>query len=785
MKKPKISLDKDKLQQFFLLHIEKILLVIVVGLMGLLIYRGFSLAPLDSTLSPQALVSQSNQAKQYIDDPGRWINEVSAKRTPEFNIVKGVGEVQKHSDPLAYMLVNTWSRPDFPKLSPREDPILFPPEKLIVRPVIGALASFARNENEWVDPLYPPETEEEAAKRKAKEKRDAAKAKKAATELGGEMLGGGEGGGVGRPTRGRRGNMAGGGEEGGGEMSPGGMGGMMGGGYGGQMPTDRYADSMTYGFIPQSPEQTITRNMASVTIMAVVPIQKQTEEFEKKLAQSLDYDPNRDIPYYMEFRVQRADVTDLAPDADPATFKWQSLAPPARALAEYYGDERTPGLYAGIPMEVCDPSYLSEVLTHPAPPYLQRDLWDLLTHPDVPLASVNLAYADGAVPGAGTPTTPGDEDAPSAPILGPGMGGFPGGGGEGGMGGGLGGMGGGMRPGMNRMPGGGGEGGMMGGGMMGGGMRPGGGMMGGGMMGGGMRPGGFGGMRGGEESGMGGYGAGMPIYTPPKFQLIRFTDKEVTPGRKYRYRFNVWLHDPNHPAATILPPSLASLHENVRKRIKELDTADAARPKNKQTNQPFRTYWLVSPWSEPSPVAEVPRGERVYAGKVTPRAPTRIKSVDVAAEPVGTALAVVFDPSIRADVPGETNVGRGSVLNFPVDGNAQKPGTKLIHPVTKDIVDKEKYIFTTNAMVADLSGGEPIKPVVTGSGAQTLSALGEMLVVDGDGRLRVQNEADDIYQYRRFTVPKPDPKAKVAPQDGLGMPGGGDMPLPGRRGGSP
>ena len=36
MKKPKISLDKDKLQQFFLLHIEKMLLIIVVGLMLLL-----------------------------------------------------------------------------------------------------------------------------------------------------------------------------------------------------------------------------------------------------------------------------------------------------------------------------------------------------------------------------------------------------------------------------------------------------------------------------------------------------------------------------------------------------------------------------------------------------------------------------------------------------------------------------------------------------------------------------------------------------------------------------
>ena len=42
--------------------------------------------------------------------------------------------------PLAYMLINTWSRTDFPKNSPRQDPELFAPLNLIVRPVVGAIA---------------------------------------------------------------------------------------------------------------------------------------------------------------------------------------------------------------------------------------------------------------------------------------------------------------------------------------------------------------------------------------------------------------------------------------------------------------------------------------------------------------------------------------------------------------------------------------------------------------------------------------------------------------------
>src|SRR5436190_9444064 len=155
MKKPKISLDKEKLQQLFLMHIEKILLGIVVGLMLLLIWRGVSLPHLDSNMSPQALVGKSDQAKQYIDTE-RW-NEVVGpirKGQAPLNILAGVKKVQQPSDPLAYMLVNSWTRPDFPKLSPREDPELFAPINLVVRPVVGPLASFPvlRPGEEYHDP---------------------------------------------------------------------------------------------------------------------------------------------------------------------------------------------------------------------------------------------------------------------------------------------------------------------------------------------------------------------------------------------------------------------------------------------------------------------------------------------------------------------------------------------------------------------------------------------------------------------------------------------------------
>jgi len=164
---------------------------------------------------------------------------------------------------------------------------------------------------------------------------------------------------------------------------------------------------------------------------------------------------------------------------------------------------------------------------------------------------------------------------------------------------------------------------------------------------------------------------------------------------------------------------------------------------------------------------------------VIQRAPTRVKTVDVPSEPAATALAVVFAHDKIADVPGEaTNVGRGYVLHFSLDGKSVDKDKipKVIHPVTKEVVDLDKYNIITNAMVADIMGGEPIRPIVTGSAAQTLTNIGEMLIMDAGGKLHVRNEADDILQFRRYTVPKEE-KTKKAKEDTAGglegaMPGG-------------
>ena len=137
---------------------------------------------------------------------------------------------------------------------------------------------------------------------------------------------------------------------------------------------------------------------------------------------------------------------------------------------------------------------------------------------------------------------------------------------------------------------------------------------------------------------------------------------------------------------------------------------------------------------------------------------------------------MVFDHSKIADVPGhQDKVIRGSVLNFTLDK------TKVIHPVTKEVIELDKYPLITDAMVADLMGGETMRAINTQLTPQPLTALGEMLVMDSQGNLHVQNEADDIEKIRRLSVPKEDPAAAKANKDEAnGLPGEGPG-RPGRR----
>jgi|GEM_PF-1251691 hypothetical protein len=775
MKKPKFKLDGAAIQKFLVLHCEKLVLVAVLGVMAWLVYMGYSLPGLDADKTPAALAKKSDQTRTFIDEPTRWTAVVSVDRQTPMDLESRAEESQHDNDPSKYLVPVPWRPEMFPKLSPRTDPVLLPPQHLIVHPVVGPIFSNLQSEEE-LDPTYPVEPEDATTPTK----KPPTKAKKPprttaasgygysssdAAEMGGAEGYGASGYPGGRGSRRARrssssdvaSDMP--GAARGGSSASGMQSGMMSGGYGYGAQVGGINPESVFGY-PGNGQMGVGRNGHAMVITAVVPFEKQLEEFANALNSSLDYDVQRDQPRYVGLVVWRAEVPPNQLAADPETLRWDSISVKG-TLNEQLGTmtpKPTPGQWAGVPSEVVDPMYRDPTLTCPAPPFMQRDLWPLLTHPDVPLAPLANAgmYNESMRPLAPAPgggNNPPVEDVPTAPSgTVPGYSGGYGDSAEGGYGGMA--MAGGSMSGMGAMRS------PLTSGSSG--MSSGMGSSGMGMMSSGS---GYGASSG---YGYGGYGEGMSAMTiaPPKFKLVRFTDTHVEPGKYYRYKVKVQLHDPNHPWMTYAPPTLASLDEKVQKRIKALDEQDA---KSKTPNT--RTFWVESDWSQPSDVVTLPSRSSFYAGTVDQPGMAEIvpgKPRVANSQPSVKVLTSVWDPVKVADFPAEELAYRGSVLNFSKDA-------KVIHPLNHDVVDFKEYKFQTGAIIGDLAGGDSIPKRNKSNAADPLKAPGELVVIDEHGQLRVRHETDDIEEFRRRLVP-PEPKTPTPAEGAEGYGSYGETP---------
>jgi hypothetical protein len=275
--------------------------------------------------------------------------------------------------------------------------------------------------------------------------------------------------------------------------------------------------------------------------------------------------------------------------------------------------------------------------------------------------------------------------------------------------------------------------------------------------------------------GMPGYG-GMGGDKLVKYKLIRFNDFTVEPGHKYRYKVRAVVEDPNYPGAAYTAPSLAGLDDEARTRVRDVEAKDLARKAERPTS------YRLSEWSAPSDVSTMPPTEWFYAGKAEPEPASPIPGTKLryrTGEPSATALAVVQDPKKAVDVPVKHTVMRGSALNFTED-------VEVIHPVFGDKRKLEKYLYQTNAVVADMRGGEEI-PLVVGTHDQPFKAPGEILFVDAAGNMHVQDEAQDIDNFHRFLGPQEEEKAKKKKEEepGAMAPPGFEGMLPGMTPGIP
>ena len=138
MAKRKVSLDKEGMQQFFMLHGEKVGMVVVLGLMGYFIYSGMNVEGLDDSKNPANLIQIADSKRSQVD--GSDFESFSAVRTAKTNLLEEV-EAGAVMDPTAFIVSDLNEPPMKPKTL-RNDPEL----RVATDPhVVGMFAAVALN----------------------------------------------------------------------------------------------------------------------------------------------------------------------------------------------------------------------------------------------------------------------------------------------------------------------------------------------------------------------------------------------------------------------------------------------------------------------------------------------------------------------------------------------------------------------------------------------------------------------------------------------------------------
>lgn len=731
MKKLKIGFGEGGFKGFMARHVEKCVLVGVILLMFWFIYSGAGSS--GATVAKGDLEKKARDAETKITN-SRW-DAVAAERTPRTKVGDIVVRETGKIDSRAYA-TKTWDHPLVPRLAPRLDPKIIAAEKVFATAVRGPLVLMPPETEDGELPkdpldkykvvlsgamggnLYEEEDEEEEKKPRGRKSRE----KESSSPMGpmGSMGPPPGGSASGPKSRNKKGDdpyaMP-------GPGSPMGSGAMMGGG------------SQTRSIPPEAmigvkaSAGSVLQPRTAMVVTAVVPYSKQWDAYRAAFKDAPGgQDPMRDVPNYLAVWAQVLDVTD-DPSIDPATAEGWT---PVKNSVELATLERN---YGAQVSELVDFDATDPKLTHPVPPFLLTDLLPVLLHPDIERATAVVEKYEDDWELDAFETDDGhfllDDDNSGGGQGAPGM--SPRGGSSMGPRGSMG------PPGGSSM---GPRGGMSPRGSMG--PAPGGSSMGprGGSA---MGPRSGGGRSTGMGAGMGGQsfgGMNFETFRPVPKKLVRFVDFDAKPGRKYRYRLQLALEDPNRPRDPEMDPDPNTLDEEVRVRIKPLEAAEAKSGSDKR-----RYFYITSDWSEPSNIVSVPSSEKFYAGETVPA--TVLNNIAGATvptgEPAAKVLTVVWDSKLGVFAPAEQVVHRASVLNTKAD-------VEVLHPVLGDLRKIENYELSTDGVVLDILGGDKL---FSPDSKEIIRAPGETLILDAEGNLVVTDEARDIEGYRKYIFPEP------------------------------
>jgi hypothetical protein len=748
----KLKLDKEALQSFFFNHTEKIVLGAVLLSLGLFIWTGSSLEGIGAQKNPEELSSNVATVAKKIEQP-TWDNiKENFVPTLDHMVRKGEGDAPTSASyyPLETPLIGATPNSAIPRL----DPGLFAPIDAEATIITGALAFKAR-EN-LVDPFADLENMEqetiEAPKKKTRKKKKNRRGRGNGGEGMEDMMSGMSGeGSEDDDEEGMFGAMS-------GMMGMSDMGAMAGAGG----PIVRADATKFNGYRPTATasatggSSVVGWPVNVVAVKALVPYQQQWDEFQRVFASASGYRPSRDVPRYLSFYAQRAEVP--SDPSQPLTWGQKSyISSTASVLASL----PKMGL-AGFPGEIADSKYvMGGVLTMPVPPIMMRDLRPLALHSKVPMQKVakattiertgpvlmDLDDLGQSTDASAIPTTPtAQQPRPSqAGMMGAGM--MSGGGMEG------------MMSGMSGMSGmddeGMGDEGMMSG-------------------------------MGGMEGMMGGASAQMVRGPQAEFLMVRFFDYSIKAGKKYVYRIQVVMEDPNHPQNPQNAPADRSLADAVRTRLVSV-AADEAK-QSAEHSTPVRLFTLKSEWSEPTNPVSIERLSDTFAGGVTQpprrlnipnRGSTNPKSksgYSVPADKDATAevMSLAWSRDFAIDLPVILQASRGALMRKMIK-------TNIIDPVTLVFKTLPEHQLTTGELVVDFRGGEVLEAAKE-KDAKPLLTPGEVAVIDASGNFIVRNELDDWQIFDKYAPPPPtvvgaaaSGDAGMGDEDMMGMGGMSEM----------
>ena len=413
----KASSNSGGIKNMLLQHVEKIVLGIAVVLVALFLWSAMGVKPIDASKAPEKLLAAANSEKQRIETseppPG-------GPPVPEMNWDNALASAAEPVSVNHYMHALKLNPDIQPPIVKRPEPKLFPVEDIRATATVVSIPEYgtppvwkepekikkaAKKERPGIDPRQrrprrrnqtgygdAPQTGYGATSQAGY---GAAGADRSAADKSGYGAAGptktGYGSAGGAPTGyGQTGYGAAGGQ-GGAHMEGGSAGAGYGGaGYGG-------AGYGGAGIAGGRPGVDISSNpqaqgvvYPAVVLTGRVPFETQWDEFQKKFKDTVPLGAasmEQDIPKYMQFKLERQEVT---PAGDG---KWVAidLDKAVEAEAQWVPVQ---------PTDFVDTSYMDQFLTWPLPPTLVRDWGRLASHPSIPFTWM----AEEVAPISNTPT---------------------------------------------------------------------------------------------------------------------------------------------------------------------------------------------------------------------------------------------------------------------------------------------------------------------------------------------------------------------------------------------